>query len=196
MFEKVREGHCEPVSAFKAIHGDGDGGGFSSKRRALHSFLSTFPLSWNVHFVPQALYCDGLFRRAKDYEFVGSMEDYRFKPDMQRLMRSIPINGSPLEKCVKKAYPFLNDEDDGNSTTSFRVSLLQNGVGHATHTPGRVLEFYNADSVRMALQYYSIDYVTLNLTIPKWVQDILDQDCQQRYHYYYGNHAAAASLVP
>jgi hypothetical protein len=172
------EGHCKPDSTSDLIDG-------FSKPQGLNSYLSTFPLSWNVHFVPQALYCDGLFRRIQDYEFVGSMADDRFKNDLLRLIRNYspashghdPSSSSSWERYIRNEFRFLDEE---TNSTDFRASLLRRKVDHATHASGSVLEYYDADSVRMALQYYSIDYVTLNLTIPKWVQDILDQDCQNR----------------
>jgi hypothetical protein len=170
--DRRKEGHCEPDGIY-------DLRGGLSHPQGLQSFLSTFPLAWNVHFVPQALYCDGLFRTWREYEFVGSMDDLRFKNDMQRLIRRYP---GPLVKYIQDEFPFLKDDN----STSFRAALPsgKNGQGgHATHASKQVLDYYNPDSVRMALQYYSIDYVTLNLTIPEWVQEILDKDCLERYGY-------------
>ena len=39
----------------------------------LDAYVEIFPLSWNVHFYPQSLYCNGLFLdQLKDYDFVGT----------------------------------------------------------------------------------------------------------------------------
>ena len=38
----------------------------------LDAYVELFPLSWNVHFYPQSLYCNGLFLDLlKDYDFIG-----------------------------------------------------------------------------------------------------------------------------
>ena len=39
----------------------------------LDAYVELFPLSWNVHFYPQSLYCNGLFLdQLKDYDFIGT----------------------------------------------------------------------------------------------------------------------------
>jgi hypothetical protein len=162
------EGHCQPDSVYDLR------GGFS-KRQGLQSYLLTMPLSWNVHFVPQAMFCGGLFRTWQDYEFVGSMNDGQFEHDMRSLTERFP---GPLMEYVRDQFPFLKD-----NSTNFRATLADQGILHATGASKRVQEYYNPESVRIALQYFSIDYVTLNLTIPEWIQDILDEDCRKRFGY-------------
>lgn len=39
-----------------------------------------------------------------------------------------------------------------------------------------VLEFYTPTSARRVLEYMAIDYVMFNLSIPAWVEGILEQD--------------------
>ena len=56
----------------RAITGDLD---FDSAKHALwfQFYVDVFSMSWNVHFYPQALYCQGLFRNLlTDYDFVGT----------------------------------------------------------------------------------------------------------------------------
>ena len=39
----------------------------------LDAYVELFPLSWNVHFYPQSLYCNGLFLDLlKEYDFIGT----------------------------------------------------------------------------------------------------------------------------
>ena len=43
------------------------------------AYIDIFPLSWNVHFYPQALYCNGLFLDLLDeYDFIGTYCTYLF----------------------------------------------------------------------------------------------------------------------
>eukprot|EP00978_Attheya_sp_CCMP212_P045478 scaffold348347_cov71-Attheya_sp.AAC.2 len=62
-------------------------------------------------------------------------------------------------------------------TDNFRENLARTGNSHASHAPKYVRQYYTADTVRAVLRYLAIDYVTLRLRIPTWVQDILDEDC-------------------
>ena len=61
----------------RAITGDLD---FNNAKHAMwfQFYVDVFPMSWNVHFYPQALYCQGLFRNLwTDYDFVGTYHDGR-----------------------------------------------------------------------------------------------------------------------
>ena len=65
------EGHCEPNTVFNdtdltlQIRQD--------PRQLFAAYVDGFPLTWNIHFFPQSMYCDVLFRHADNYEFVGNM---------------------------------------------------------------------------------------------------------------------------
>jgi hypothetical protein len=65
------EGHCEPNSVFNGTiltSGIRD-----DKRQLFAAYVDAFPLKWNIHFFPQSMYCDGLFRHVDEYDFVGCM---------------------------------------------------------------------------------------------------------------------------
>ena len=43
-------------------------------RYLFEAYVDVFPLSWNVHFYPQAMYCNGLFQdMLTEYDFVGTL---------------------------------------------------------------------------------------------------------------------------
>ena len=68
----VREPSCEPMFVYRSnktfIETLPD-----NPKRLFEAYVDTFPLKWNVHFYPQGMYCDGVFRHHKDYDFVGHM---------------------------------------------------------------------------------------------------------------------------
>ena len=47
---------------------------------------------------------------------------------------------------------------------------------HGTQAPRKVAHFYTAQSVRKALEYMSIDYVLLGLSVPEWAKQMLRED--------------------
>eukprot|EP00978_Attheya_sp_CCMP212_P049033 scaffold607408_cov173-Attheya_sp.AAC.1 len=69
----VSEKHCQPESENIIEFRKG-----LTDHQHFDSFVSIMPLSWNVHFAPQAMYCNGLFRTIDDYDFVGSMDSDTF----------------------------------------------------------------------------------------------------------------------
>ena len=38
------------------------------------AYVDTMPLKWNLYFFPQSLYCNGIHRVLKDYDFIGYMD--------------------------------------------------------------------------------------------------------------------------
>ena len=47
----------------------------AAKPCLLHSTLmQSMPLKWNLHFFLQSLYCHGIHRVLKDYDFIGYMD--------------------------------------------------------------------------------------------------------------------------
>eukprot|EP00956_Cyclotella_meneghiniana_P020783 scaffold37114_cov56-Cyclotella_meneghiniana.AAC.1 len=47
---------------------------------------------------------------------------------------------------------------------------------HGTQAPTKVARYYSPRAVRRALEYLSIDYVTLGLEVPDWARDMLRND--------------------
>ena len=59
----------------------------------------------------------------------------------------------------------------------FNISAKKGLNNHGTETSAvrRVKDFYTKKTVRRVLEYVSIDYVMLNLTIPEWANEILEE---------------------
>ena len=72
---------------------------------------------------------------------------------------------------AKEAANNNNIKDDGSS--------VSNIVGKETQASNHVKEYYTATSVRRALEYFAIDYVRLNLNVPQWVHEILDEENEE-----------------
>lgn len=165
---RKHEKHCEPNEVFNS-----DGWGKKkivpisqiedNPKQFFAAYLDVMPLSWNVHFVPQAFYCD-LYRRIQtDYAFVGDMGK-EFMIDLERMANQfkgrLPFQLDKIFQYVK-AVEAKRHNNTGNSNR------------HATHAPEKVAIYYNAASVRKALEYLSIDYVTLGLDVPEWARAML-----------------------
>lgn len=130
------------------------------------AYLDVMPLAWNVHFIPQALYCD-LYRTINtDYAFVGDMGK-EFMVDLERMANQF-----------KGRMPFQLDKTFGyvKGVEAKRFNNTGNSNNHATHAPEKVAQYYTAASVRKGLEYLSIDYVTLGLEVPEWARAMLRDD--------------------
>ena len=117
------------------------------------------PLKWNVHFFPQSLYCDGLYRHIQDYAFVGNM-DLEFYDNIHELSMHFP--DTRLPGVLEQVFDFKNRLIRGHSN-----------VGVETSASSRVLEYYTPRTLRAVLEYVSIDYVLLDLPIPRWAEQML-----------------------
>ena len=69
------ERHCQLLSLY--LNGtDGEAlASLPSAHMQFGAYVDTFPLSWNLHFFPQSLYCDDLGRSARLYSFRGTLND-------------------------------------------------------------------------------------------------------------------------
>lgn len=166
---RIHEKHCEPNEVFNV----GDNGWGQNKvsptidfeknpKQFFAAYLDIMPLKWNLHFVPQALYCD-LYRKIDQYDFVGNMG------------KEFAIDLEQMAKKLGGRMPAQLDESFGYSK-AVEAKLFNNtgnSNGHATHSPEKVAMYYNAASVRRALELFSIDYVVLGLKIPDWAREML-----------------------
>lgn len=159
------QNHCEPNVIFnnkepklELLGGDV----IKHGKELFAAYVDTMPLTWNLHFFPQGLYCDGLYRDIANYTFVGRAGGPAFYRDLHHIARRI---GGRFRKTVHAVFnvpKYLND-------TTVRVS----GGGHATGATSLVDEYYTPRSVRRVLEYVSIDYVMLGLPIPEWAEQML-----------------------
>ena len=144
-----------------------------SDKELFAAYVDLLPLKWNVHFVPQALFCD-LYRNIGDYDFVGVMGK-SFMSELDRMARRY---GGPLPNALDDAFGYKSklspiDDDDGTSPGKDNLGAEN---GHGTRAPAKVAMYYSARTVRRALEYLSIDYVTLGLEVPVWAVDMLRED--------------------
>lgn len=130
------------------------------------AYVDVFPLKWNVHFVPQAMFCD-LHRNIDKYDFVGNMgKDFYF--DLDRMANKY---GGQLPEVLNSTFGYMQNVMSGNHENTGKK-----GSAHATHTPAKVARFYTARTVRKALEYLSVDYVMLGLQVPDWAKEMLREE--------------------
>jgi Sulfotransferase family len=151
--------HCEPVTVF---HNESTSPVqdlmFNDPRKFFDMYVDTFPLQWNMHYIPQALNCGGLYRDIDQYAFVGSM-GADFYRDLERLQTQYPR----LERGIEEIFKLTEHGKAGKI----------NEKGVETGAAGQVMDYYTPHTVRRVLQYYAVDYVMLNLSIPQWAEDML-----------------------
>lgn len=199
-FRRERERHCEPREIYSpdGFVGIGrvisDSDNKKKKRRRLpppilpplveelathnrvffDAYVDTIPLKWNVHFYPQAFYCDGgLFRTlSTDYDFVGRMYDDHFHPDLIEFGQKYG-----MEKDVAVAFRLRNDTIMASITnTKANNNILQVKATRSRGASKKIREYYTPRTLKRVLEYLSIDYVTLNLPIPDWVDEMLQSE--------------------
>lgn len=136
---------------------------FRDKKKFFEAFVDTMALSWDMHFFPQSLYCDGLFRDIHQYDFVGHMGP-TLHNDIQEFAEQ--FGESKLLGPLEDAFEFQRKQSMGRTD--------KEGIEH--NAAAKVQDYYTARSLRRVLEYVSIDYIHLNLSIPEWAQKLLDDD--------------------
>jgi len=69
----------------------------------------------------------------------------------------------------------LNDTFQYQSKLSNDINIGSDS-NHGTKAPAKVARYYTARAVRRALEYLSIDYITLGLEVPIWAKEMLLRD--------------------
>lgn len=146
----------------------------NDKRLFFHMYMDVVPLKWNVHFFPQALYCNGLYRTLPDYKFVGEMGPHY----QEHLHRIANHYGSPLKEAMTVQFKLKPPQESVATTTTMTNKNHHNS--RSQKSARLVREYYTSATLRKALEYMSIDYITLGLELPEWVDEILLQDEQQQ----------------
>mmetsp|Transcript_8224 Transcript_8224/g.16725 ORF Transcript_8224/g.16725 Transcript_8224/m.16725 type:complete len:408 (-) Transcript_8224:1037-2260(-) len=175
---RKNQGHCEPNVVFnpkkslmnaknKTYANLLDSLDIEGQEKAMFgAYVDVLPLKWNVHFVPQAMFCD-LHRNIDKYDFVGNMgKDFYF--DLDRMANQF---GGQLPEILNSTFGYKDHVMSGNHENTGKQ-----GSGHAMHTPAKVARFYTARTVRRALEYLSIDYVMLGLQVPEWARQMLKEE--------------------
>ena len=155
-----KEKHCEPLQLFGP-----DAGNIYTRKEFTHKqkfeeYVAAMPGKWDLHFFPQAFYCNGLYRQISSYDFIGKM-DRNFYNDLHRLLETSPF--SENTQFVQEV------------SNHFKLSATVNTVntGTETHAYDRVNEFYSPETVRRVMEYYAIDYDVFNLSVPSWAKTML-----------------------
>lgn len=135
-----------------------------SDKELFAAYVDLFPLKWNVHFVPQAIFCD-LYRTIDNHDtyFMG-------KTFMSELNRMSMNYGGLLPETLNDIFDYKSQLDKTNNTN------VGASNGHGTKAPTKVARYYSPRAVRRALEYLSIDYIALNLEVPEWARDMLRND--------------------
>ena len=162
--------HCEPLEVFHDSDSKIVDGIVENKRAFFEAYVDTMPLTWNMHFFPLSLYCDGLFRHLHEYSFVGHMGP-NFYEDVHQFGQLYPYHAR-LNKALEEIFHLNSHLALSNDTTGTRKI----NVGVETAAASYVKQYYTGRTVRRVLEYMSIDYVRLGLLIPKWAQELLDDD--------------------
>jgi len=159
--------HCEPNILFNnpstkvtLMEGlfNNTNGAILQKKEAFEMYVDTIPLRWNMHFFPQSLYCDGLYRTIDNYDFVGYMGPHFYK-DLDEIAHRY---GGRFAQEVHKVF----DLDK-----HIAADTINKGV--ETSAPTQVKDFYSPRSLRRVLEYVSIDYVFLEMPVPQWAHEML-----------------------
>eukprot|EP00970_Alexandrium_tamarense_P001101 scaffold114_cov200-Alexandrium_tamarense.AAC.71 len=172
------EGHCEPNIIFRdrqMNHREGNDAIEplledieDNNKQLFAAYLDIMPLKWNLHVTPQAFACD-LYRNIHQYNFVGKM-DSQFMMDIDRMASH--FGGGELAVALNKAFDYqLLVQKDGSKHVNFGTHSAD-----GTRAPKKVNKFYTAQTVRKALEYVSIDYVLLGLSVPSWAKQMLRED--------------------
>lgn len=132
----------------------------------MHFCVVVRPTKWNVHFLPQAIVCN-LHQNIDRYAFVGNMgQDFMF--EIERMANQF---GGPLPDLLNASFGYVEQVRAGKKN-----NIGKDKSGHATYAPGKVEQFYTAQTVRRGLELMSIDYVTLGLKVPEWARQMLRDD--------------------
>jgi hypothetical protein len=167
--------HCEPTTVYydKDTSPVTNTTLLENKQKFFELYVDTFPLQWNMHFIPQSLYCGGLYRDIQQsYKFIGNMGD-TFYQDLQRLQSLYP----QLEAGIEKIFQLSTKKSE------FATGVVGRNIGVETGAAGKVLDYYTPRTVRRVLEYYSIDYMLLNLSVPSWAEDMLRRDEEEGEEY-------------
>ena len=129
------------------------------------AYVDLLPLKWNVHFVPQAIFCD-LYRNINNYDVYMMGKDF-----MWELNRMANQYGGLLPKVLNDTFQYQSKLKNESMSSNLGADTK-----HGTKAPTKVAKYYTARAVRRALEYLSIDYITLGLEVPMWAREMLLND--------------------
>ena len=164
------ENHCEPNIIFnekdkastKSSREFVKGFVFEKDHKAMFSaYVDIMPLKWNMHFFPQSLYCNGVYRFLDGYDFIGYMNT---------------TFDQTLDALISRYGGRFGDKIDEVFELSSKREVTSKGIGLSiveTKYLDRALKYYTPRSLRRVLEYMSMDYVLLKMEIPEWAKTML-----------------------
>ena len=168
--------HCEPWEIFNADPGNKVMTELKGNHRVLfQAFVHASPLKWNMHFLPQALLCDGLYRTINSYDYVARMgPSASFYSDLQEMGQMF---GKKADGVIQDIFDYKTKlkEEKGGKNRDMAGNRQGSPHGIEMKASEKVLEYYTPELVRKVLEYTAIDYVLLNMTIPDWAEEMLRQ---------------------
>lgn len=188
---RTKEKHCEPHALFEDFHSENSvlNKLTTNKKQLFAAYVDSMPYKWNVHFFPQSLYCDGIYRYLNDdtdstYDFIGNMGITNFYNDLQRFIQRYATTANNKGTTTSSFEEIVNNifEVKGSLFNSNKLEKIQHidtntkPQKEKMSSSKHVKEYYTPSSLRKALEYFSIDYMLLNMTIPDWVDEMLLED--------------------
>ena len=164
--------HCEPwENGFSSDPGNKIMAELRGDHRVVfEAFVHASPLKWNMHFLPQALLCDGLYRTIHEYDYVARMGP-SFYSDLQAMGQMF---GKKADDAIQDIFDYkskLREEKEENRGAGGVNQGSPQGI--EMKASEKVLEYYTPELVRTVLEYTAIDYVLLNMTVPEWAEEML-----------------------
>lgn len=104
-----------------------------------------------------------VYRHLDSYDFVGRMGP-TFYHDMEHLGRQ--FRGT-LPDALEKVFHI-----------SDRLNNTNQGI--ETSASSHVLDYYTPKTLRQVLEYFAIDYMLLDIPIPDWAKQVLEQEGDER----------------
>jgi hypothetical protein len=158
---KVQEGHCMPLTKFT----ENSTWATMSPKARFRSYVNTFTDNhdgkWNVHFMPQALFCKGLWRTK------------------QMFTNRITLNETYLAQVAElaKSFSWAPNSQEGlpnrSATSSFEKQFhISSTKAHVNKYAAVGVEYIDADILNTLLTYLAVDYATLDLPLPSWISKI------------------------
>ena len=142
-------------------------------RVLFEAFVHASPLKWNMHFLPQALLCDGLYRTIHEYDYVARMGP-TFYADLQAMGQ---LFGQKADDAIQEIFDYKTklSETEANRNATNATSSQVSPQGIEMKASEKVLQYYTPELVRTVLEYTAVDYVLLNMTVPEWAEEMLRQ---------------------
>ena len=149
--KRRREGHCEP----KVVMGDTSLEDELTPAQRFEAFVDTFPLKWNLHFLPQHMICN-LKDNLADYDVL--VMNTSFYKQLSALQDRVPSLADAIEEVFSVEEKFLIK----NTGTETHASLL-------------VQKFLTPRIAKRLFEIYAEDYKALSLPIPEWLVTMLSR---------------------